>query len=55
MNLKKLLAAFACVVLSAGIFAADKLAVAEPVGKGGVAASDIEAFWSILESSMQSD
>jgi hypothetical protein len=55
MNLKKLFAAFACVVLSAGIFAADKLAVAEPVGKGGVAASDIEAFWSILESSIQSD
>ena len=55
MNLKKLFAAFACVVLSAGIFAADKLAVAEPVGKGGVPASDIEAFWGILESSIQSD
>lgn len=55
MNLKKLLSAFACVVLSVGIFAADKLAVAEPVGKGGVPASDIEAFWGILESSIQSD
>lgn len=55
MNFKKLIAAFACVVLSAGIFAADKLAVAEPVGKGGVPASDIEAFWGILESSIQSD
>jgi len=55
MNFKKLITAFACVVLSAGIFAADKLAVAEPVGKGGVPAADIEAFWGILESSIQSD
>ena len=55
MNLKKLLTAFACVVLSTGAFAADKLAVAEPVGKGGVPASDIEAFWDILETSIQSD
>ncbi len=55
MNMKKLLTVFACVVLSVGAFAADKLAVAEPVGKGGVPASDIEAFWGILESSIQSD
>ena len=55
MNLKKILAAFACIVLSAVALAADKLAVAEPVGKGGVPASDIEAFWGILESSIQSD
>ncbi len=55
MNLKKLLTVFACVVLSVGAFAADKLAVAEPFGKGGVPAADIEAFWGILESSIQSD
>ena len=55
MNLKKLLSAFACIVLSVCAFAADKLAVAEPGGKGGVPASDIEAFWGILESSIQSD
>ena len=55
MNLKKLLVVFACIVLSAGTFAADKLTVAEPVGKGGVPAADIEAFWGILESSIQSD
>ncbi len=55
MNFKRILIAFACIVLSAGSFAADKLAVAEPVGKGGVPASDIEAFWGILESSIQSD
>ena len=55
MNLKRLLAAALCAVLTAGAFAADKLAIAEPVGKGGVAASDIEAFWGILESSVQSD
>ena len=55
MKFKKLITFFACVVLSVGAFAADKLAVAEPVGKGGVPASDIEAFWGILESSIQSD
>jgi len=55
MNLKKLLLALACTALSAASFAADKLAIAEPVGKGGVPASDIEAFWSILETSVQSD
>ena len=55
MNLKKILTVFACVVLAVGVFAADKLAVAEPIGKGGVPASDIEAFWGILESSIQSD
>ena len=55
MNLNKILAAFVCVVLSAGVLAADKLAVAEPVGKGGVPASDIEAFWDIMETSIQSD
>ena len=55
MNLKKLLLALACTALSAAAFAADKLAIAEPVGKGGVPAADIEAFWSILETSVQSD
>lgn len=55
MNLKKLLLALVCTALSAAAFAADKLAVAEPVGKGGVPASDIEAFWSILEVCVQSD
>ena len=55
MNLKKTLAAFVCILLAAASFAADKLAIAEPVGKGGVPASDIEAFWSILETCVQSD
>jgi len=34
--------------------AADKLAIAEPVAKGGVNASEIEAFWGILEASVRS-
>ena len=55
MNLKKTFAAFVCIALSAVAFAADKLAIAEPVGKGGVDAADIEAFWGILETSVQSD
>ncbi len=41
--------------LSAGLWGADRLAVAEPIGKGGVAAQDIEAFWGMLESSIMSD
>jgi hypothetical protein len=55
MNFKHTLVAAACIVLSIASFAADKLAVAEPVGKGGVSGPDIEAFWSILESSIHSD
>ena len=55
MNLKHLFAAAICAVLTVGAFAADKLAIAEPVGRGGVPAADIEAFWGILESSVQSD
>jgi len=39
-------------LLAFGAAAADKLAVAEPVGKGGVRAEDIEAFWGMLESSI---
>ena len=35
--------------------AADKLAVAEPVTKGGINPADTEAFWGILESSIKSD
>ena len=35
--------------------AADKLAIAEPIAKGGVNAQDIEAFWGILEASVHSD
>jgi len=55
MNLKKTLFTLACIAFSAAAFAADKLAIAEPVGKGGVPAADIEAFWGILETSVQSD
>jgi len=55
MKLNHIFAAALCAVLSVGAFAADKLAIAEPVGKGGVPAADIEAFWGILESSVQSD
>ena len=36
-------------VLTLGAFSADKLAIAEPVNKGGMSAQDIEAVWSMLE------
>ena len=46
---------FAAMLLAAGVFAADKLAVAEPVAKGGMKAEEIEAFWGMLETSVKSD
>lgn len=55
MNIFKRTAAVLMLVLTVSSFAADKLAVAEPVGKGGVQAGDIEALWGILESSIHSD
>ena len=45
----------AAMLLAAGVFAADKLAVAEPVAKGGMKAEEIEAFWGMLETSVKSD
>lgn len=42
-------------LFSINVFGADKLAIAEPVGSGGVKAEDIETFWAILEASIQSD
>lgn len=48
-------AIISAVLLSTGTFAADKLAIAEPVGKGGIKTADIEAFWGILEASVKSD
>ena len=55
MSMKLFIAAVCGLLLTAGAFAADKLAVAEPIGKGGVKSADIDAFWGILESSIQSD
>ncbi|MBQ9087375.1 MAG: hypothetical protein IJY46_01205 [Lentisphaeria bacterium] len=55
MSIKRIFLLLATLFLSVTALAADKLAVAEPVGKGGVKAEDIEAFWGILESSIKSD
>ena len=55
MKTMKFLAAALCAVLAFSAFAADKLAVAEPVGKGGLKNEEIEAFWGILETSIQSE
>lgn len=56
MNMKKtIITVFLGILLGVNLLAADYLAVAEPVGKGGVKAADIEALWGILESSIQSD
>lgn len=39
-------------VLGVGAMAADRLAIAEPVNKGGMKPEDIEAVWSMLEASV---
>ncbi len=36
----------------AGAYGADRIAVAEPVGKGGVSAREVETLWGMLESSV---
>ena len=54
MKIKHVAICFLSAFLALGSFAADKLAVAEPVGKGGMKPEDIEAFWGILESSIHS-
>ncbi len=54
--MKKLLTIALGAALSLSAFAADKLAIAEPVSKGrGITAEDIEAFWGILEASVESE
>ena len=39
-------------VLGLGSMAADRLAIAEPINKGGMKTEDIEALWSMLEASV---
>ena len=46
------LTAFLMVFGAAVADGADRLAIAEPVGQGGVPAAELEAFWGMLESSV---
>ncbi|MDD3155259.1 MAG: hypothetical protein PHS41_10355 [Victivallaceae bacterium] len=55
MKTKFLLSLSVLFLMTISAFAADKLAIAEPVSKGGMKTEDIEAFWGILESSIKSD
>ena len=55
MSIKRLALLVLGLTFAAAVFAADKLAIAEPVGKGGMKTEDIEAFWGILEASVKSD
>lgn len=52
--MKKLSAAIvmAGFILGLGSFAADRLAIAEPISKGGMSPKEIEAVWSMLEASV---
>jgi len=49
---KIIIVALLAFTLNFGVTAADRLAVSEPVGKGGVSATEIEALWGMLESSV---
>ena len=51
-TIKRYLTIFACLLLCAGSFAADKLAIAEPVSKGGVPKEEVDLLWNMLESSV---
>lgn len=55
MKIKHFVICFLSAFLALGSFAADKLAIAEPIAKGGMKPQEIEAFWGILESSVKSD
>lgn len=55
MKMKYIVALVLGFFLSVSAFAADKLAVAEPIAKGGMKAEDVEMIWSILESTVDSD
>ena len=55
MSIKHAVICFLGAVLALNSFAADKLAIAEPIAKGGMNAQEIEALWGILESSVKSD
>jgi len=55
MKLNKYIAVFAAFFVAAAAFAGDKLAVAEPIVKGGVSAEDGEMLWSVLETCIDSE
>ena len=55
MKIKGFISLLAGISLFATVSAADKLAVAEPVGRGGVTAAEIDGLWGILEVSIKSD
>jgi len=48
----KYLLSLLALTLTTGLFAADKLAIAEPVNKGRLPAEDVESLWGMLESSV---
>jgi len=52
MTMKKTLLTSILLCVIGLLSAADRLAIAEPVNKGGMSAQDIEAVWSMLEASV---
>lgn len=55
MNMKCVLLFALSIFLFSDVYATDKLAVAEPIGKGGVRTADIESVWGILETSIHTN
>ncbi len=55
MKMKQVLIWAILAVLTFGAVAAEQLAIAEPVGKGGVSSQEVEALWGMLEASVGGD
>ena len=51
MKMKWMTVIFAA-LMTVSVMAADRLAIAEPVVKGGVPAADVDAFWGMLEATV---
>jgi len=48
----KWMTVFFAALMTVSVMAADRLAIAEPVVKGGVPAADVDAFWGMLEATV---
>ena len=52
MKIKHAAICFLSAFLVLGSFAADRLAIAEPINKGGMKPQDVEAVWAMLEATV---
>lgn len=55
MMIRRMIPGILGILLTLNALAADKLAIAEPIGMGGMKVQDIEMLWGILESAIRSN